>query len=394
MNAPLASATIDGFEFKESLREVEPVPCLIGIYGPSGSGKTYSALRLATGMQRVTGGEIWVIDSEAKRAKHYLYDKELNPRGFHFRHMEITAPFSPKKYLAAIRFCKQQGASIVITDSMTHEHSGEGGYLQIVDKWLEKKYPGDQAKQDANYWRAFNSSGASEERKALNDGILHMGINAIFCYRGNDKQKPAGNGQMQKTGMQPETTSSLIYEMVQCFLLMPGSDGKPVFRPETNAEKLMVKTPEQFRGWFTDGMQLNEDVGQKIATWASGKKSSTTTEPKSEATQQPYIHTGHEDLDKVANEGFGDDFSLSSDQPETLTNRQEMLRVLKLYQNGKWIQNENDQNKCDAIIFELDRDKNYDADQKKWGYAVKFLNYLEGRIPAEFHEQHFTFETA
>jgi hypothetical protein len=393
MNAPLASATIDGFDFKESLREIEPVPCLLGIYGPSGSGKTYSALRLATGMQRITGGDIFVIDSEAKRAKHYLYDKDLNPKGFHFRHIEITAPFSPKKYLAAIKFCKQQGASIVIIDSMTHEHSGEGGYLQIVDKWLEKKYPGDQAKQDANYWRAFNSSGASEERKALNDGILHMGINAIFCYRGNDKQKPAGNGQMQKTGMQPETTSNLIYEMVQCFLLMPGSDGKPIFKPETNAEKLMVKTPEQFRGWFTDGMQLNEDVGQKIATWASGKKSSPSVEAKQVVTQetQASIKITDPELDKIASEGFGEDFSLSSDPPTVLTNREEMLRVLKVYQNGKWIQHENDQNKCDAIILKMTEDENYDSNETNWSYAVKFLKYLEGKIPVEFHEPHFSF---
>lgn len=388
MNAPLASATIDGFDFKESLREVEPVPCLIGIYGPSGSGKTYSALRLATGMQKVTGGEIWVIDSEAKRAKHYLYDKDLNPRGFQFRHMEITAPFSPKKYLAAIRFCKQQGASIVIIDSMTHEHSGEGGYLQIVDKWLEKKYPGDQAKQDANYWRAFNSSGASEERKALNDGILHMGINAIFCYRGNDKQKPAGNGQMQKTGMQPETTSNLIYEMVQCFLLMPGSDGKPIFRPETNAEKLMVKTPEQFRGWFADGMQLNEDIGQKIATWASGKKSSAPIENKPVVTQQTQspIQTSDPELDKIANDGF----ELSSDPPTKLTNREELLRVMKKYQSERLIPQE-ESDSSDAVILWLESDLGAEKDIKKFGRAIARLASIESKIPTDFLEPHFSF---
>jgi hypothetical protein len=392
MNAPLASATIDGFDFKESLREIEPVPCLLGIYGPSGSGKTYSALRLATGMQRITGGDIFVIDSEAKRAKHYLYDKDLNPKGFHFRHIEITAPFSPKKYLAALKFCKQQGASIVIIDSMTHEHSGEGGYLQIVDKWLEKKYPGDQAKQDANYWRAFNSSGASEERKALNDGILHMGINAIFCYRGNDKQKPAGNGQMQKTGMHPETTSNLIYEMVQCFLLMPGSDGKPIFRPETNAEKLMVKTPEQFRGWFTDGMQLNEDVGQKIATWASGKKSSSTTKQTETKTESPpsvqktYIQTGDAELDKVANDGF----ELSSDQPTKLTNREELLRVMKHYQKERLIPEE-ESDGGDAVILWLESDLGAENDINKFGRAITRLASIESKIPADFIEPHFSF---
>ena len=48
----------------------EHVPLLIGLMGPSGVGKTYSALRLATGIQTVTGGDIFVIDTETNRAKH------------------------------------------------------------------------------------------------------------------------------------------------------------------------------------------------------------------------------------------------------------------------------------------------------------------------------------
>lgn len=392
MNAPLASATIDGFDFKESIREFERVSFRIGIYGPSGSGKTYSALRLATGITRVIGGDIWVIDSEEKRAKYYLYDKDTNPKGFHFRHMEITEPFSPKKYLAAMKFCKQQGASVVIVDSMTHEHSGPGGYLKIVDDWLEKKYPGDFAKQDANYWRAFGASGASDQRKALNDGIIHMGINAIFCYRGNEKQKPDGNKEMKKIGMQPETTSNLIYDMVQCFLLMPGSDGKPVLKPETNAEKLLVKTPEHFRGWFIDGMQLNEDVGQKIATWASGKKPSSTVkqpETKPEApppTQQTYIQTGDDELDKVANDGF----ELSSDQPTKLTNREELLRVMKHYQKERLIPEE-ESDGGDAVILWLESDLGAENDIKKFGRAIARLASIESKIPADFIEPHFSF---
>jgi len=385
MNAPLASAKVDGFDFKESLREVEPVPCLLGIYGPSGSGKTFSALRLATGMQKITGGDIWIIDSEAKRAKHYLYDKDLNPKGFHFRHAEITAPFSPKKYLAAIKFCKQQGASIVIVDSMTHEHSGEGGYLQIVDKWLEQKYPGDQAKQDANYWRAFNSSGASEERKALNDGIIHMGINAIFCYRGNDKQKPVGNGQMQKTGMQPETTSNLIYEMVQCFLLMPGSDGKPIFKPETNAEKLMVKTPEQFRGWFEQGMQLNEDIGEKIAKWASGKSIAKKQEPS--PTNQPTAQTKEQspdpELNRIADEGF----ELSSEPPAIKSNKDMMLGAMKKYQSEKIVPVEKEA-LCDSLVIWLERGKDHEEDKDRWPKAISLLKRIEATVPMEFRYAH------
>ncbi len=41
-----------------------PVPLLLGLAGPSGSGKTYSALRLATGIAKVAGGDVVVIDTE------------------------------------------------------------------------------------------------------------------------------------------------------------------------------------------------------------------------------------------------------------------------------------------------------------------------------------------
>src|SRR6516164_9578510 len=71
------------FVAKPAVRE--SVPLLIGLMGPSSSGKTYSALRLATGIQRVTGGEIYCIDTESRRMLHYA-------DSFKFRHIQFDAP--------------------------------------------------------------------------------------------------------------------------------------------------------------------------------------------------------------------------------------------------------------------------------------------------------------
>src|SRR5690242_13140717 len=101
------------FEDTEAVRS--PTPLLFGLIGPSGAGKTYSALRLATGMQRVFGGEIFVVDTESRRALHYAKD-------FKFRHVEFAPPFSPLDYLAAIEHCVTKGAKTIIVDSMSHEH--------------------------------------------------------------------------------------------------------------------------------------------------------------------------------------------------------------------------------------------------------------------------------
>ena len=83
------------FEAKPAARE--SVPLLVGLMGPSGCGKTMSALRLATGMQSVTGGEIYVIDTESRSALHYADD-------FTFQHVPFGAPFSPLDYLDAIEY--------------------------------------------------------------------------------------------------------------------------------------------------------------------------------------------------------------------------------------------------------------------------------------------------
>ena len=70
------------------------VPLLVGLAGPSGSGKTFSALRLATGMQRVTTKPIYVIDTEARRALHYADQ-------FSFQHVQFDAPFSSLAFKAS-----------------------------------------------------------------------------------------------------------------------------------------------------------------------------------------------------------------------------------------------------------------------------------------------------
>ena len=75
------------FDDRPATREATPL--LVGLVGPSGAGKTFSALRLATGVQRVVGGDIYFIDTEARRGLHYA-------ERFTFRHLPFGAPFSPR----------------------------------------------------------------------------------------------------------------------------------------------------------------------------------------------------------------------------------------------------------------------------------------------------------
>lgn len=237
------------------------VPLLLGLVGASSSGKTFSALRLAAGMQRVIGGDVFFIDTEARRAAHYA-DR------FRFRHVEFNPPFGPLDYLAAIEHCVSKGAKILVVDSMTHEHAGPGGVMDQSEAFLESKCGDDWKARERMQMLSFVKP--KQQRKKLNAAIVQMGINAIFCYRAQEKIKPVRGGEPLKLGWQPETTSPLHYDMTARFLLPPGSDGYPSFLPETDTEKLMVKLPDQFRELLKGKVQLSEDIGEQLARWAAG----------------------------------------------------------------------------------------------------------------------------
>lgn len=247
--------------FEDKPAERSQTPMLLGIVGPSSSGKTFSALRMATGIQRVVGGSIFFVDTEARRALHYA-DK------FKFRHVDFQAPFSPLDYLAAIEHCVHEGAKVVIVDSMTHEHSGVGGVMDQSEEFLNRAAGDDFKKRERMFMLSLVKP--KGQRKRLNSRIVQLGINAIFCYRAQDKTKPVQGSEPLRLGWQPETTSPLHYDMTQTFLLTPGCDGVPSLNPEWQAERMLAKNPEQFRGWFKQGEPLSEDLGERMARWAAG----------------------------------------------------------------------------------------------------------------------------
>jgi hypothetical protein len=245
------------------------VPLLIGLIGPSGSGKTYSALRLGAGMVKVLGGKLACIDTEADRALHYAPSPGTvaNPAAgtFDFEHLPLAPPFGPADYLAALEHCKNAGASVVIVDSMSHEHEGEGGVLDMHDAEVERI-----GKADGRAWIAPKA-----ERRKLINGLLQLGLSAIFCFRAQEKldwKKKGADGQLQDLGWQPIAGAAFVYEMTARALLLPGADGVPTWEPEIAAERSLVKRPTQFRALFerTRGQSLSEEIGEEMARWAKG----------------------------------------------------------------------------------------------------------------------------
>lgn len=248
--------------FVESVAEFLGTPLLLGCVGPSSCGKTYSALALARGIQRVSGGHISVIDTEAGRANLYAprFQFKLPDGSKGLRHLPFSPPFSPLDYLAAIEKAVSGGAKVVVVDSMSHEHEGEGGVLEMH----EEDMGGDDRKNFTAWARP-----KAQRRQLIGRILQFRGVHFIFCFRAKEKLTYK-SGKPEVRGLMPQAGEEFIYEMTMNFLLPLGANGIPVLDSSYEDEKIMIKIPEQFRGLFAEPRQLSADLGQHLAMWAAG----------------------------------------------------------------------------------------------------------------------------
>ena len=253
--------------FTDSPAVRERVQLLIGLIGPSGGGKTLSALRLAAGIQRVAGGEVYFIDTEAKRALHYAYDPQAD-KGFRFRHLPFGSPFGPLDYLAAIDHCVSKGAKTIIIDSMSHEHEGPGGVLEMHTEEvprLARAWNSTPDKVKISAW----AKPKAERRRLLNSIVQHE-CNFIFCFRAKEKLKIITGKTPKPLGWMAIAGEEFVYEMTARMLLPPNADGVPQWGSDKEGEQTTTKLPQQFHDIFRKSDPLSEDIGEAMARWAAG----------------------------------------------------------------------------------------------------------------------------
>ena len=252
------------FTPKDAVREA--VPLFVGIVGPSGGGKTTSALRLATGIQQVVGGDIHFIDTENRRGLHYADQ-------FNFKHVQFDPPFASLDYKDAIEQSASAGAGVVIVDSMSLEHEGPGGMIDYQEREVDR-LAGENAsfgKRQAVAMLAWQKPKSA--RRQLLQAITRTNAHVICCFRAKNTSKPVkvnGRTEVVPMGFVPICGDELQFEMALSALLLPGADGRPTWRPENPGEKQAVKLPRQFR-WLEDyDGPLDENVGKRLAEWAKG----------------------------------------------------------------------------------------------------------------------------
>lgn len=182
----------------------------LAIDGPSGSGKTYSALLLAYGLTN-DWDKIAVIDTERGSANLYTHLCNNSPTG-EYNVGELGVPYTPANYLEAIQFCEQNGAEVIIIDSLTHAWTAEGGLLDIHDNEVKKQ-------KTTNTYTAWRD--VTPLHRKLVDAMLTSPCHIICTVRSETEytQEKDGNGKTKvvKVGMKPQFRKGLDYEMTIVF---------------------------------------------------------------------------------------------------------------------------------------------------------------------------------
>lgn len=267
------------FTFRPAARE--DVGLLIGVVGCSGSGKTFSAMRLAAG---IAGDRPFaVIDTEAGRAKHYADQ-------FRFDHGDLKPPFRPDAYADAIASADRAGYPVIVVDSASHEHAGDGGLLDWHEEELQRMAGDDWKRRDNCNMAAWIRP--KQAHKKMVARLLQVRAHLILCFRAEEKvemvrgddgkmkivpkKSPTGTG-----GWIPLAEKTLPYELTASLLLTADAPGVP--RP--------IKLQEQHRELFPAGKLIDEECGRKISEWArgAGKKAPDRTAP-AESDTAPAEH--------------------------------------------------------------------------------------------------------
>lgn len=208
----------------------------LALTGPSGAGKTMGALLVAQGI----GGKIAVIDTEKGSASLYSDSVEFDT-------LEFNPPYSPERFVEALKAGEKAGYGVIIIDSATHEWSGIGGCLELVDEIAKARYRG-------NTWSAWSE--VTPRHRAFVDAILRSPAHVIVCMRSKTETAQTeenGRKKVVKLGMKSEQRDGIEYEFTT--VLDISHDGHYAVASKDRT------------GLFRDPEVLSADTGKRLLEW-------------------------------------------------------------------------------------------------------------------------------
>jgi hypothetical protein len=243
----------------------------LGLSAVSGAGKTYSAILIAKGLCDDLS-KVAIIDTENGSADLYAHLGEFNV-------LPLTPPFTPERYIEAIKSCEKAGMEVIIIDSITHEWDGKGGCLEIVES-LGGKYQ-DWAK-------------VTPRHQSFIEAILYSPSHIITTVRRKQDYEMTkdnnGKIKVEKGGLREITREGFEYELTinleldirhnataskdRTMLFM----GKPAFVPSEETGELIAKwcesgeaVPELDHSWY-EGVEACKTQKDLVSFYNTHKK--------------------------------------------------------------------------------------------------------------------------
>jgi hypothetical protein len=221
-------------QLKKATRQ--KVKLRLGLSAISGGGKTYSALLLAKGLVG-DWSKIAVIDTENNSASLYSHLGDFNT-------IELSAPYTPERYIQAIEVCENAGLECIVIDSITHEWDGKGGILEIHSSMTGNSFT--------------NWGQVTPRHQRFIDKILQSKCHVITTVRRKTEYEmtktSSGSTKVEKAGLKEVTREGFEYELTANFNL----DEKHNCTASKDRTGLFMDKP-----FFT----ITEATGEMIRQW-------------------------------------------------------------------------------------------------------------------------------
>lgn len=165
--------------------------------------------------------------------------------------INISAPFSPEKYIEAIQLCEQSGIEVIIIDSITQEWSGKGGCLELHEIETSKM----RIPNSFTAWATI-----TPKHQAFIDAIINCSSHVISTVRSKTEYvliERNGRQVPQKVGMAPITRDGFDFEVTIAF--------------DVDQHHKAFCTKDR-TGMFQDKQPfvITPDTGRKIVEWCNG----------------------------------------------------------------------------------------------------------------------------
>lgn len=167
----------------------------LGLSAVAGGGKTKSALLIAFGLCE-DWTKVAVVDTEHMSAELYSDLGEYNV-------IPLKPPYSPERYIQAIKTCEDAGMEVIIVDSITHEWDGKGGILNIADSMTGNSFT--------------NWAKLTPRHQAFIDSMLESKCHIITTVRRKQDYEmgkdSSGKATVTKMGLKEITREGFEYEL-------------------------------------------------------------------------------------------------------------------------------------------------------------------------------------